>query len=383
PQLSDEVQQQILRLHPPSASARNPVDLAAGATAEAFARSLEVVLASGEVDAVVVIFTPPLLDLTAAVAQGVVDGVTQAAAGGAQLPVVATFFGAEAGRSVLRSAAKPIPCFTYPETAVRALSHAVSYGAWRSRPQEAPEPPAGTDGNEARRVLLAHDDDGWVTGASAMAALNAYGVRTLPTLEVTSAAAAGTAAIELGWPVALKAIGTGIVHKTELGGVRLGLADAAAVETAYEEMKDSVGLAMQGAVLQPMSAPGIELIAGFTQDPQFGPVVLCGLGGTAVELLGDHSVALAPVTGGEAREMLLGIRASKLLTGHRGSPAVDLDALSDLLVRLSHLADDLPEILEADCNPIVATPDGAWVVDARFRLATEQMEEPDDRRRLR
>jgi acyl-CoA synthetase (NDP forming) len=130
-----------------------------------------------------------------------------------------------------------------------------------------------------------------------------------------------------------------------------------------------------------MASPGVETIAGFVQDPAFGPLVLFGLGGTAVELLGDHATRLAPLTDVDARELVLSLRGSALLTGYRGSPPVDVDALVDVVLRLGRLAEDLPELAEADCNPVMATPRGAMVVDARLRVRPAPG--VDDRRRLR
>jgi acyl-CoA synthetase (NDP forming) len=140
---------------------------------------------------------------------------------------------------------------------------------------------------------------------------------------------------------------------------------------------------MVGAVVQPMIHDAVETIVGFAVDPAFGPQVLFGLGGTAVELLGDHVSRLTPLTDVDARDMVLGLRGTPLLTGFRGSAPVDLDALTDLVLRMGRLAEDLPELIEADCNPVMATPGGAMVVDARLRVSTQPLEAPDDSRHLK
>jgi acyl-CoA synthetase (NDP forming) len=189
--------------------------------------------------------------------------------------------------------------------------------------------------------------------------------------------AARTAA-ELGVPVALKASGPELVHKTELGGIRLNLRTGDEVREAFATMKQSLGPAMSGAVVQPMVKQGVELLVGFVVDAAFGPLVVFGMGGTAVELLGDHVSRLAPLTELDAREMVLGLRSSPLLTGYRGSEPVDIEALVDLILRMGQLAQDLPELVEADCNPVIATPGGALVVDARLRLSAEPRVQPDD-----
>ena len=140
---------------------------------------------------------------------------------------------------------------------------------------------------------------------------------------------------------------------------------------------------MEGAVIQPMAGSGVETIVGFVQNAEFGPQVIFGLGGTAVELLGDVVTRLAPLTDLDARDMVLGLRATPLLLGYRGSQPVAIDALVDVILRLGRLAEDLPEIAEVDCNPVIATPTGALVVDARMRVSADAVARADDVRHLR
>ncbi|HTT87427.1 MAG TPA: acetate--CoA ligase family protein, partial [Acidimicrobiales bacterium] len=304
---------------------------------------------------------------------------------GRDRPVVASFLGAAEARRALAEAPRPVPCFAYPENAVRALAHSARYASWRARPEEPLPVLEGVDANEARR-LVSEGTPGapaWLTGAPAMGVLGAYGIPTLPTRAAGDEEAAATEAARLGFPVALKAAGPALVHKSEHGGVRLGLADARAVVAAYRDMAASLGASMEGATVQPMVAGGVETIVGFVQDPSFGPQVVFGLGGTAVEILGDSVTRLAPLTATNAREMVLGLRAAPLFRGYRGSPPVDLDALVDVVLRMSALAEDLPEIAEADCNPVIAGPTGAVVVDARLRVAADAVAAPEGPRHLR
>ena len=186
-----------------------------------------------------------------------------------------------------------------------------------------------------------------------------------------------------GCPVALKAWGSEIVHKSDVGGVRLGLEGPDAVKAAFSEMAAALGDTMEGAVIQPMVRGGVETIVGFVQNAEFGPQVIFGLGGTAVELLGDVVTRLAPLTDHDARDMVLGLRASPLLLGYRGSQPVAIDSLVDVVLRLGRLAEDLPEIAELDCNPVIATPTGALVVDARMRISADAVARADDVRHLR
>jgi acyl-CoA synthetase (NDP forming) len=201
------------------------------------------------------------------------------------------------------------------------------------------------------------------------------------TIPVTSAAHAESAAANVGFPVALKATGPGLLHKSDVGGVRLSLSSGVAVGAAYTDMAGALGDAMDGAVIQPMAPPGVVLIVGFVQDPAFGPLVLFGMGGTAVELLGDHATCRVPVTDVDAREMVSSLRSAPLLTGYRGSVPVDIDSLIDLIMRCGRLAEDLTELSEADLNPVIAGPGGAIVVDARFRVSPDSVQ-PEETRRL-
>jgi acyl-CoA synthetase (NDP forming) len=291
-------------------------------------------------------------------------------------PVVASLLGAdECGQTILRSARYPVPSYTYPETAVRALAHAVRYASWRTRPGGTVPEVGKVDVNGARR-RLPHQEvhgaeaglvSGWVTGAAAMDVLAAFGIPVVRSVEAHSAEEAGKWADEVGAPVALKVLGP--VHKSDGGGVRLGLVGHDAIVAAYKTMSDNFGEEMTGALIQPMAAAGgVETIVGGIQDPSFGPLVVFGLGGITVEVLGDHMTRLAPLTDLDAREMVTGLRGSALLTGYRGQPPVDVDKLVDVLHRVSRLLEELPEVVELDCNPLIATPDGALVVDARLRV---------------
>ncbi|MDE3085783.1 MAG: GNAT family N-acetyltransferase [Acidobacteriota bacterium] len=379
PELSPATREALAAFLPEGAGLANPVDLVASSGAPAYRRALDLLLAGDEVDAVVVIFTPPLVTSAADVAEAVGASVADAREAGRSKPVVAAFLGAPEARALFGAGSVRVPCFTYPETAVRALAHAAAYARWRAAPPGEEPEVAGTDPNGARRLVEAKlagdgasagDGDGrWLTGEDAMDVLATYGIPVLRGRSAADADEAAAAAAELGVPVALKALGPSLLHKSDRGGVRLGLEDPEAVAAAYREMAGAIGPDMTGAFVQPMAGTGVETIAGFVQHRSFGPVVLFGLGGTAVELLGDHVTRLAPLTDVEATEMVRELRAAPLLTGYRGSPPVDTGAVVDVLVRLGRLAAELPELAEADCNPLVVTPSGAAVVDARIRVA--------------
>jgi acyl-CoA synthetase (NDP forming) len=177
----------------------------------------------------------------------------------------------------------------------------------------------------------------------------------------------------------------GPVHKSERGGVQLGLVGHDVVAAAYERMAGVFGGEMTGGLLQPMaSSDGVESIVGGIQDPSFGPLVVFGLGGITVEVLRDHVTRLAPLTDADALEMVTGLRGSPLLTGYRGRPPVDVDSLVQVLHRVSRLVEELPEVAELDCNPVIAGPEGALVVDARLRVGADASGPlADDTRHLR
>ncbi len=391
PELAESTQKDLRSFLDPSAAARNPVDMIASASADTYRQALGLLLEGRDVDAVIVIFTPPLVTRADDVAAAVIGAAGDAYQAGSGKPVLGCFLGSEVPPTSLGQGDVRVPLFAYPEAAARALSRAFEYSRWRARPEE-PEPVLdGLDTRVALRVVEgalaarppAVSDDhgpqaagsrgtaavGWITGAAAMELLDSYGIPTVPTVAVTSATEAQRAARELGGPVALKATGVAIVHKSDVGGVKLALGSPEDVSDAYRSMQRDLGSAMDGAVLQKMVPGGVETIAGFVRHRAFGPLVLFGLGGTAVELLGDHASALAPLTTSDATELVHSLRGSRLLTGFRGSPPVDVDALVDLLLRLGRLAADLPELAEADCNPVIAGPIGVTVVDARVRVA--------------
>ena len=197
-----------------------------------------------------------------------------------------------------------------------------------------------------------------------------YGIAPLKEAFAATAEDAVSEARKIGFPVAVKIVSPDILHKTEVGGVRLGLTDEAALRAAIEDMMSSISASLpkakiDGVVVQEMAPNGVELVVGATIDEQFGPLIAVGLGGTMVELLQDTAVRLAPLTPADVGEMLEGLKCYPLLTGFRGSKPVNLDAVTDLIVRFSEFVSDLPDyITEVDVNPVIATVDRAVCVDA-------------------
>jgi acyl-CoA synthetase (NDP forming) len=193
---------------------------------------------------------------------------------------------------------------------------------------------------------------------------------------IASEDAAADAAAELGAPVVLKADVPGLIHKSDAGAVQPGLHGGGEARAAYRALAQRFGDRMSAALIQPMITGGTEMIIGVVQEPVFGPLVVFGLGGVATDVFGDRAARLTPLTGTDADALIRSIRAAPLLLGHRGTPAADLAALQDILLRVSRLADDLPQVAELDLNPVVARSDGAHVVDARVRLVLTQPADP-------
>jgi acyl-CoA synthetase (NDP forming)/GNAT superfamily N-acetyltransferase len=290
-----------------------------------------------------------------------------------------------------------IPSYGYPEAAVRALARAVKYGEWRARPHgEIPRFPdiEGHDGmpgrartspvDEARaRVrafLVRTPGGGWLPTAERHALLRGYGIPVAPITTVHSEDDAVAAFADAGGPVVLKAEVPGLVHKSEAGAVLLDLRTEPDVRAAYRQFTDKFGVRLNAVGVQPMITGGTEVMIGVADDQTFGPLVIFGLGGVATEVLADHSARLAPLTATDADALIDSIRSAPLLHGHHGTPAADLPALRDVLMRVSRLADDIPEISELDLNPVIARPDRAVAVDARIRVIPQPPRDPFLRR---
>jgi acyl-CoA synthetase (NDP forming)/GNAT superfamily N-acetyltransferase len=273
-----------------------------------------------------------------------------------------------------------VPAYAYPEAAARALGRAASYSAWRSRPAGTVPELTRCRPGDARKLVAAFlgrmPGGGWLSPAEADELLRCYGIPVVESRFTHGAAQTIAAAAALGGHVALKADVLGLVHKSGAGAVELNLRGAPDVRRAVRRLEGRFGDKLSGLLVQPMIADGTELIIGVVQEPVFGPLVVFGLGGVATEMLGDHAARLAPLTDTDADDLIHSIRAAPLLLGHQGQPAADLDAIRDTLLRISLLADDLPEVTELDLNPVIARPDGVFAVDARIRVTSRWPADP-------
>jgi len=367
----------------PGAGLSNPVDLIAAATPAQYEHALTAILDDDEIDAVLVVYTDPMVSDAGEVAEAI-----SRAAAASDKPIVANFLAADIEATITHpdDAHPPIPVFDFPESAASALGHAARLAAWRAKPPATVlRSEIAVDLGAARaQVAQAAPAEGteWMDPDELAALLAAWGIELLPSVEVADAAAAVRAAQDLGLPVALKLVSDTITHKTDVGGVHLDLASVHDVEHAFTEMSERLGAEMTGAIVQPMAAAGTELIIGGVADPVFGPVVLFGAGGTAAEVWQDRSVALAPFDHRRADELIQQPKIFRLLDGHRGAPPADREALQDVLVRLGALLDTHPEIVELDLNPVIANENGLQLVDARCRLGPRRGPTPLPRRQL-
>ena len=369
PELSAATQDALQAAAPGLASASNPIDLGAAAGPETYEQAIRVLLASGEVDAAVVIHAATSVSDPPSVASAIRRA---ARTGDGRVTVAAVLIGTDAGGALTdpNDMVQPLPPYAFPESAVRAIGHAAAYGAWLRRPAGTVRRPSGMDTGAARavavRVLADHPDGCWLDSEDLADLLAGIGVPYCRVEHAGSADEAVGAAERLGLPVVLKTAAT-LAHKTELGGVHIDLHDAVAVRAAYQAITAAIPGA--GVLVQPMAGSGVELLVGVSRTEPYPPVLLVGAGGTATALLGDTATRLSPITDAEAHDMIRELRTAPLLLGYRGAAPADTAAVEDLLQRISTLADEVPEIAELDLNPVIARPDGLITVDAKIRVA--------------
>lgn len=384
-ELSADTQARLRSFLSPDAGVRNPVDLVASASAEIYEQAMRVLLDDDHIDALLIAFVPPLVTR----AEDVADAISRVASEAGAKPVVACFLGRNGTLDLLPAdgEARRIPTFAFPESAAAALGRAADHADWRRRPEGTVPVLLGIDPARARAMVddcLGHHPNGeWLDPAGARDLVACFGIPVVPTEWTATAAGAAAAADALGYPVALKAGSGNLVHKSDVGGVRLGLESRDAVSEAFATMEAGLGHEMGGGVVQPMLPTGVETIVGVTRDPSFGSLVLFGMGGFAAELVRDTALRIVPLTDVDAHELVGALRGSPLLFGYRNTPACDVGALEDLILRVGALADALPEIAELDCNPVVVTASGATAVDIKIRLAPVESDPHDGVRHLR
>ncbi|WP_254538103.1 acetate--CoA ligase family protein [Halomarina litorea] len=372
---TDETLDRFREVLPEAANVYNPVDVIGDAPVERFGAAIEAALADPNVDSLAVIACPVAVLTFEELADEVVAKAAEAGK-----PVAVCLMGGDSTREATRILNEAgVPAYFDPARAVRSLDALREYAAVRAREYESPTT-FDVDREAAREVLQEAADRGETRlGVEAMGLLSAYGIPTPAGEVVTSPHEALEAAEEIEGDVVMKIVSPDILHKSDIGGVRVGVPNRE-VYDAYEDLvtrarnyqPDATLLGVQVQELLDLSA-GVETIVGANRDPQFGPLVLFGLGGVFVEVLEDTTVRVAPISEREATEMLDDIRAAPLLRGARGRDPVDEGAVVETLQRLSQLVTDFPAILELDVNPLVVTPEGACAVDVRLTIDPEEL----------
>jgi acyl-CoA synthetase (NDP forming) len=368
-ELSADTQARLRRNLPDEASVRNPVDMIATASAENYRLALEAVLSDANISAAIAAFVPPLgvrqLDVAMAIVQA-----REAVPG---KPILAVLMGREGlpqGRAELAEAG--IPGYIFPESAAQALAAMNRQRRWLERPAGVVRS-FDVDRATASTALRQAGENGYLPLEAVRTLLSAYGIPTLATRVARTADEAVIAAREIGLPVAAKVLSPDIVHKTEVGGVKLDLRDEPDVTRAFEEITRNTataqpGARIEGVLVEQFVRGGREVIVGMSQDPSFGSILMFGLGGIYVEALKDVAFRIQPVSDIDAREMIDSIRGARLLYGMRGEMPSDFDLLIELIQRVSQLVGDNPEIREMDINPFVVFEKGGVAVDARVRV---------------
>ena len=383
PQSSDALQAALRGFLPASASVGNPVDMIASAGADDYRRAVAAVLEDDGFDACLILFIPVGLADAGGVAAAIREAVRAAREKGVRKPVLTCFMNTQGLGKALSLEREAIPSYRFPEAAARALGKAYVYAAWQRTPLGVIPDFPDMDFDKAKTLCrrIVAEGGTWLSALEVDELLRATGLRTAPCRLARSEDEAVAAADALGYPVALKLASRSILHKSEWAGVKLNLRDGEAVRGACRDIKarlEKVGrlTELDGFLLQPMMTEGVEVMAGVSDDPLFGPLMAFGLGGIHVEVLRDVVFRTTPLTRLDADEMVTGIRGYKLLQGYRGAPEADIPALKTLLLRLSRLVEEVPEIKELDLNPIKALEPGHGYVILDARICCEAVEGP-------
>jgi acyl-CoA synthetase (NDP forming) len=365
PELAPATRDALHAVLPAEASVANPVDLLGSATGATYAQALPPLLADPGVDAVIVLFVPPVVAGADEVAAAIREATARTRA---DKPVLAVVVSGDGTPAALRDPLSPVTAFSYPESAAHALGAAADRADWLRRPAGSYPVLDDVDSARGRAVVDAAPDDAWLEPAAACELLAAYGIPVVQARVVPDADAAIEAADDLGYPVAVKIAAAG-AHKTEGGGVALDLRNERDVRAAAERMSGPL-------LVQQFVAGGVELLVGVIQDPVFGPLVAVGPGGIYAELIGGAEFRVAPLTDLDIEELVRGGKAGLLVAGFRGKPPADAAALGELVHRLSRLAEDLPEVAELDLNPVLGLEHGCVAVDARIRVRRPETGRP-------
>ncbi|MDO8356157.1 MAG: acetate--CoA ligase family protein [Nitrospirota bacterium] len=378
-ELSQQTQCALASFLPPTAALRNPVDVIGFATEDQHAQAVETMLKANEIDALIIMHVSVRVKDNDPVAAGITRGISIARlATGRNKPVYICWMAEGDLERAFTVEGETIPTYPHPEIPARIISRAVAYESWKRQPAGQAPSYADADLSKAKSICakaLSERGSGWLTTEETHALLTAMKLPLVQGSVATSAEEAVKLASKIGFPVALKLASHKIVHKTEIGAVRLNLVDEQAVLAAFEAIRSRLAQdhkldAMEGVLIQPMLSGGVEVMVGMTRDPLFGPLLAFGLGGIHVEILNDVQFRITPLTDRDAAQMVREIKGYRLLQEYRGQPAADVEAIEEVLLRISWLVEEIPEISELDLNPVFAQPKGRGckIVDARIRI---------------
>ncbi|KPK23671.1 MAG: hypothetical protein AMJ70_02895 [Dehalococcoidia bacterium SG8_51_3] len=378
PELSSETAGKLGELIKRDISVGNPLDLTGSVTPEEFEGSLRVLVEDDSVDAVLAVFVPAAVVDSTLVEDAIrrVSPLYQRR----KKPLLVCFMGQRGFKARLGKAGSFVPCYPFPEDAVSALAKAVEYRELVKKPGGTVPHIKGVKRERARHIIetaMSRNKQRpfWLSTKEIVALLDCYGIHTVETAVAGSADEAAALAARTSFPVVVKLNSSTITHKTDVGGVVLDLNSKNEVKEAFNDIKKKLAALgrepeMEGVTIQRMISGGVEIIAGVTQDPTFGPLIMFGLGGVQAELLKDIVLRLHPLTEVDASEMVSSIKMARLFEGFRGAPPSDIPAVQDLLLRLSAMVEDIPQVAELDFNPVkvMAKGEGYRVVDARISL---------------
>ena len=371
--LSEGTIRRLAEKLPAAANLHNPIDVLGDALPDRYKFAIEVALEDPNVDAILILLTPQAMTDATGTAKAIVDALKKKPG----KPVFACFLGANKvaeGNAILKD--NKIPQYDSPEAAVLTLKVMVDYVRWKARPKRVVKL-FSVNRHKAETVIERHLRQGisQIGEAESKEILEAYGFVTPKDAVANTAEQAANIAEQLGYPVVLKIWSPDIIHKSDVGGVRVGLETPQEVMDAFDLMmfripKKLPNAKILGVLVQKMCSGGKELILGMHRDTHFGPLMMFGMGGTMVEVMQDVSFYLAPLTAEEAKQMLVNTRTYKMLIGARGQQGIDIEAVAEGLQRLSQLVTEFPEIQEMDINPFMVGPQGTTpiAVDARIRV---------------
>ena len=370
PELEEETVSKLEAGLPPEATCANPCDVLPGTGAEGYRVATEAIVGDGNIDALVVLFLPPIMVETRDVVEAILPACRRS-----PIPVIGLFMGASDVPAEAASFEEAgFPVFNSAPEVTQVLAAARRYRGWHER-----KPESGREihvDEERADSLLNSVGDGWLGAEEAFGVLEAYGIPVVRSVRVAVDSDLAPAASELKFPLVLKAVSSDILHKSDVGGVELGIENAGELAARKAHMikrlgEEAPGARLEGFLLQEMAPAGTELIVGLKREAGFGPLVMCGLGGVFVEVLEDVSFGLAPLPVGEAKRLLERLRSSRVLAGERGSAKADIGAVADVISRVALMGVNHVHLAQLDINPLVAGPWGCVAVDTRILIQGE------------